>query len=216
MPRFVLIWLFVVCSGRSDDSLEADSRRFAIAQKDYVVTEEEASRLNLSIVSPILQKVLDDPKQNLDLKAKLLNFLSLLRTREIFYFVSPAFFPTKDPASGKEIVAKVEIDPKSGQLGVILFMPAVLYWKANLRQKEFEYLVAITFAHESIHLEIADQFRNDHIANEAYAWWLTIRQLIRPIIASEGIRIDHFTKLSNRLAGLGDNWMHPGWLNLFR
>jgi len=216
MPRFVLMWLFVACSGYSDDSLEASPTRFAIAQKDYVVTQEEASRLNLSIVRPILQKVLDDPTQSLDLKARLFNFLSLLRTSEIFYFVSPALFPTKNPGRAKVIIAKIEVDPIAGQLGVILFRPALLHWKDNLRQKEFENLVAITFAHESIHLEIADQFRNDDIAAEAYAWWLTIRELIRPTIAREGIHIEHFTKLSDRLAELGDDWKNPEWLKLFR
>src|ERR1051326_3101997 len=62
------------------------------------MTQDEASNLNLSLISPILEKMADDPQQNANLRIKIHGFVYLLRKGVIFYSVSPALFPTPDPS----------------------------------------------------------------------------------------------------------------------
>ena len=207
--RGILLLLALSTAGFS----QSQNPKLYVGPSDFVMPQEKASKFSQEIISPILFEFSNSDSAPKPLCDRVRKIVELINRREIDYYALPAYFPNRKLT----VLAKVE------QLGprwaLFLFIPAVMEWRDKLSETDFRYSMAITFAHEMIHLELAKDrpVRSDKqaVQDEAVAWGKTVLEIIRPLEAELSITVSYYALLSQDLKSLKDDYSDGRWIRKF-
>ena len=173
----------------------------------------EASQYATEVIAPILVSAANDSNETPGLRSRLLTFVGMFKARNLLYIVRPNY-----DSEQKQILAKIEI--VEGHVPrLIVFIPAVQDWEAVLQPEEFRSGVLTMFAHEMMHLELADRYpenTDESVSKEeAAVWGRTILEVIRPLMkAGREVPLSQ-RLLSERFAQLKNDHTNPAWISLF-
>lgn len=190
----------------------------------FSMTPQQAYNYAKQVISPILVKYTNNQGELPALRNRLVNLAQKIARGEIDYRALPIYYP-----KGRDFLAKIDYDLKLDKPLLLLFVPAVADWRAQLkaqgRLKNFEDGVAVVFAHEMMHLEQEgrEALREragvyaPYIAgrNEARATCATILELFRPMANQGRIPFPEMIHNSQELRKVGDDCNHPAWIEAF-
>jgi hypothetical protein len=191
-----------------------------VTEKDWVMAPEAATVYMMTSVAPLLDKAIRDPSYPIGISKRVTLLFTQIQDGKIEYRAEPFYRPTS-----KDTLAHVDWDAKQNKPVLMVFMPAVrdLRAKAEFQNSDnFELLMAITFAHEYVHIE-RDKYHpmklragtySPQIAqkDEAEAWGITILEMIRPALQQHRWLPENLRHNSKELKKAKDNYDDPGWI----
>lgn len=204
-------------------SVSGVSAQREIRPSDYVITLQQAFDYASNVISPILVRHANDPKEIPGLRNRLVKIGLLTQENRIDYRAEPAFYP-----GNKTVLAHWEppddLDPKHREVFMV-FIPAVQDTQRMKSSKEFDDYIAVAFAHEVIHYEQLAEFPQKPLIDkpygpaqmreEAYAWGKTVLEILRPLIRQGRIKDKQFLIFSEQLSRFKDDYKDPGWIRGF-
>ena len=124
-----------------------DHPKLIIHESDYVMSQDEASKFSIEVISPILIGSAGISEEPQALRRRVRTIVEMIQRRQITYIASPAYYPIR----ALKLVA--QIDDVQSERFVIVFIPELMDWREILSASDFRYAVLVAFAHEMIHLE---------------------------------------------------------------
>jgi len=179
------------------------------------MTANEASDYLAKVIDPILESGANDTLEITGLRSRILQFLRMVNTGDLLFVPQTA----PSPQSELHVLARTEIVP-SAATRLILFLPDIKKWQGELAAEEFHYGVLLLFAHEMIHVEVADQYpenTEESVAKEeAAVWGKTVLEIIRPLLLARKPVPRNHVQLSEALKTFQDQPTKPGWIQMFK
>lgn len=223
----IFLALFLFLSGLSAAQAQGVAypplpSEIVIRPQDWVMTRGEAQAFMKDYIGPALDAVMDDPQQVPGLRDRLLYFVRE-HDKDFAYLVVPAYHP-----SSKEISAIVDYDMELDKPVLIIFLPFFRDKQKNRSLSEFQYIVALTYAHEIIHIEHVGKFRTKErkqnwgpasfnllVADEALTHAKMVREIIRPLRSLNKPLWQRYISLSDTFARMGNDENNEKWSDIF-
>ena len=210
---WVICGLFVLIGGISSFA-QGENPKFIIRQSDFAMSQADASKFSLNVVSPILAEFVESGDGPEALRERIRTIVKLFKRHEIEYVASPAYYPVR----ALHVVSMVE-EFQSERL-VVVFIPELIDWRAKLSPTDFRYAVLVTFAHEMLHLELSHDAYNHSgkqaAKDEAVVWGKTVLEIIRPLEAQGLLTVREYKRFSSYLKTLHDDYADARWVRIFR
>lgn len=207
-------------------TLFAQPYQAEITQKDWVMTPTVAIAYQMHVVAPFLDKAIRDPTYPKGITGRITTLFNQIQAGKIEYRAEPFYYP-----QSKFVLAHVDWDSKQEKMVLMVFVPAI----RNLRAEpafssdvNFELMMAITFAHEYVHVERdplhpirfrsgknTPEIRRLSAQDEAEAWGVTILEMIRPALKQNRWLPENLRQDSEQLKLAKDNYDDPGWIQAF-
>jgi len=179
------------------------------------MTENEAADYLAKVINPILESGANDTLEIAGLRSRILQFLRMVNAGDLLFVAQTA--PSPQPEL--HVLARTEIVP-SAATRLILFLPDIKKWQGELAAEEFRYGVLLLFAHEMIHVEVADHYpenSEESVAKEeAVVWGKTVLEIIRPLLLARKPVPPNHVLLSEALKTFQDQPTNPGWIQMFK
>ena len=203
-------------------TLSGQEPKQTVTPKDWVMRPEAATAYQKNRVQPLLQKAIEDATYPIGITNRIKLLFTGVQNNQILYQASPFYFPRS-----KTILAHIDYDPQQDKPLLMVFVPSIIDLEKEFVRKGyprtgFELELAIAFAHEYIHVELAAKypFRLRAVSavdakEEAHAWGITILEMVRPALQQNRWLQPSFRLTSDEFKKVGDNYNHPAWIAAF-
>ena len=205
-----VLWGAMMLIGAISSFAQGENKKLFIRESDFVMGQDQAWKFSDEVLGPMLTEFVNGQEEPQALRNRLNTLVQMIRREEITYLAAPAYFPNRQ----LHVLAKVE-QFQSKRL-LMTFIPEFMDLRSQLPSRDFRYALLITLGHEMIHIELGHDKHPEKEAakDEAFAWFKTIIEIIRPLEA-KGIAVPQFSRLSTLLKSLNDNYADPRWLKTF-
>ena len=219
MKKSLLV--LVLLTGLVSNLASAQAR--SIGPKDFTITPAAANEYWSKKIAPLLDRH-TDAKEIPGIRNRL-NKLAIYGTSGELG-ITP--IPAADPHNPQRL-AHLDYDLPRPRPTILIFVPVIQRKEKELNTRDFEDLLALTFAHEMIHWEQGHNgefsplssraYRRDtaeDVREEASAFGKTILEIVRPWAAQGRIPERDLLRLSAQLKSVGDDYKDPRWVLAFK
>lgn len=198
----------------------ASAQGITITPKDYVMPQEAATDWIKKVVSPMLIRHYNNPKEIEAVKKRISLLSEGLSAGKFEYRAQPFFHPRN-----KTWLGHVDYDSVARRPILMIFVPALQAYQKTVSARMFEDMVVLTYTHELIHIEQGlngefpwrqfQRWNEVGMREEAAAYGKTIVQVIRPWVKLGRSLDPAMLALSAELAKVNDNYRDPRWVLAF-
>ena len=192
----------------------------SVTCKKKIMTSKTAESYLTDVIRPLLLDAMQDPTYPSKITKRISLLLSGIEKNEIEYLAEPSCYQ-----AAKDMLLGTEYDEVNDKPILVAFIPAIQKLKAKRALRptgRFQLVMAISFAHEYVHIErenyrptpptIGEPDPQMAEKDEAEVWGVMVLEMIRPALAQGRWLPDAFRYESKVLQEMNDNYDDPRWI----